>query len=162
VAQDFKADVLFGDWGFYCTPALSETLKLPRVTVSNIPIVDPLQTTWDRSTGRRMNVPNVLAYTPQVGAPDRVPLKMSALQFGNEDKQRHMHTPGLPWPGSIHVLQPGKVGTGGDMSCGLHKSHASRRWQEVCCNRNSHQNRVTGRPGIYHIKGETAHKSGIK
>ena len=63
--QAQKPDLLFGDWGYYCTPALSEMLKLPRVTVSNIPIVDPLQTTWDRSTGRRMNIPNNLAYTPQ-------------------------------------------------------------------------------------------------
>ena len=63
--QEYKADLLFGDWGYYCTPALSEVLQLPRVTVSNIPILDPLQTTWDRSTGRRMHVPNVLAYTPQ-------------------------------------------------------------------------------------------------
>ena len=43
-----------------------EVLQVPRVTVSNIPIVDPLHTTWDRSTGRRMHVPNMLAYTPQV------------------------------------------------------------------------------------------------
>jgi len=58
--------VLFGDWGYYCTPALSEMLKLPRVTVSNVPILDPVHTTWDRSTGRRMHVSNMLAYTPQV------------------------------------------------------------------------------------------------
>ena len=63
--QDFKADLLFGDWGYFCTPALSEVLQVPRVTVSNIPIVDPIHTTWDRSTGRRMHVPNMLAYTPQ-------------------------------------------------------------------------------------------------
>ncbi len=66
LAQDFGADVLFGDWGYFCTPALSETLRLPRVTVSNIPMLDPLPTSWDRSTGRRMHAPNVLAYTPQV------------------------------------------------------------------------------------------------
>ncbi|CAK0754688.1 hypothetical protein CVIRNUC_002317 [Coccomyxa viridis] len=65
--KDYKANLLFGDWGYYCTPALSEMLQIPRVTVSNIPIVDPLHTTWDRSTGRRMHVPNVLAHTPQVG-----------------------------------------------------------------------------------------------
>ena len=65
LVQGYKADLLFGDWGYYCTPALSEMLQIPRVTVSNIPIMDPLQTTWDRSTGRRMHVPNVLAYTPQ-------------------------------------------------------------------------------------------------
>lgn len=58
--------MLFGDWGYYCTPALSEMLKLPRVTVSNVPILDPVHTTWDRSTGRRMHVSNMLAYTPQV------------------------------------------------------------------------------------------------
>ncbi len=63
--QAYNADLLFGDWGYYCTPALSEVLKIPRVTVSNIPIVDPIHTTWDRSTGRRMHVPNMLAYTPQ-------------------------------------------------------------------------------------------------
>lgn len=64
--QDFGADVLFGDWAYYCTPALSEMLKIPRVTVSNIPILDPVHTTWDRSTGRRMHAANILAYTPQV------------------------------------------------------------------------------------------------
>ncbi len=58
--------MLFGDWAYYCTPALSEMLKLPRVTVSNIPILDPVHTTWDRSTGRRMHASNMLAYTPQV------------------------------------------------------------------------------------------------
>lgn len=63
--QEYNADLLFGDWGYFCTPALSEVLQIPRVTVSNIPIVDPIHTTWDRSTGRRMNVPNMLAYTPQ-------------------------------------------------------------------------------------------------
>ncbi len=66
MVQEFKADLLFGDWGYFCTPALSEVLQVPRVTVSNIPIVDPIHTTWDRSTGRRMHVPNMLAYTPQV------------------------------------------------------------------------------------------------
>ena len=66
IVQSFDADLLFGDWGYFCTPALSEVLQIPRVTVSNIPIVDPLHTTWDRSTGRRMHVPNMLAYTPQV------------------------------------------------------------------------------------------------
>ncbi|BDA41086.1 UDP-glucuronosyltransferase 2B20 [Coccomyxa sp. Obi] len=65
--KEFGADVLFGDWAYYCTPALSEVLKLPRVTVSNIPILDPVHTTWDRSTGRRMHAANMLAYTPQVG-----------------------------------------------------------------------------------------------
>ena len=63
--QEYNADLLFGDWGYFCTPALSEVLQIPRVTVSNIPIVDPIHTTWDHSTGRRMNVPNMLAYTPQ-------------------------------------------------------------------------------------------------
>ena len=67
VRQAFRADVLLGDWGYFCTPALSEVLRLPRVTVSNIPVLDPLTTTWDRSTGRRMHVPNMLAYTPQAG-----------------------------------------------------------------------------------------------
>ncbi len=67
--QAFGADVLFGDWGYFCTPALSEVLRLPRVTVSNIPVLDPLTTTWDRSTGRRMHVPNMLAYTPQARHP---------------------------------------------------------------------------------------------
>lgn len=69
VSQEFGADVLFGDWAYYCTPALSEVLKLPRVTVSNIPILDPVHTSWDRSTGRRMHAANMLAYTPQVHQP---------------------------------------------------------------------------------------------
>ena len=68
-AQGFGADLLLGDWGYFCTPALSEVLELPRVTLSNIPMLDPLPTSWDRSTGRRMHVPNVLAYTPQVTCP---------------------------------------------------------------------------------------------
>ena len=77
--QDYKADLLFGDWGYYCTPALSEMLQIPRVTVSNIPIMDPLQTTWDRSTGRRMHVPNVLAYTPQARLPSKLAMRVNQL-----------------------------------------------------------------------------------
>ena len=75
--QDYKANLLFGDWGYYCTPALSEMLQIPRVTVSNIPIVDPLHTTWDRSTGRRMHVPNVLAHTPQARMPSKLAMRHS-------------------------------------------------------------------------------------
>lgn len=79
--QDFGADVLFGDWGYYCTPALSEMLKLPRVTVSNIPMLDPLPTAWDRGTGRRMHAPNVLAYTPQVTCPHHRAWHELAVRF---------------------------------------------------------------------------------
>ena len=75
--QNYKADLLFGDWGYYCTPALSEMLQIPRVTVSNIPLVDPLHTTWDRSTGRRMHVPNVLAHTPQASLPLKLAMRHS-------------------------------------------------------------------------------------
>ncbi len=65
--QDFKAHIVFGDWAYFCQLAIAEKLNLPRVTFSNVPIIDPVHTTWDRSTGRRMNIPNVLAYVPQVG-----------------------------------------------------------------------------------------------
>lgn len=81
--QAYNADLLFGDWGYYCTPALSEVLQIPRVTVSNIPIVDPIHTTWDRSTGRRMHVPNILAYTPQARLTKHLPHALAAEEHAS-------------------------------------------------------------------------------
>eukprot|EP00884_Botryococcus_braunii_P009348 jgi/Botrbrau1/18414/Bobra.0072s0007.1 len=65
--REYKANIVFGDWAYFCQLAIAEKLKLPRVTFSNVPIIDPVHTTWDKSTGRRMNIPNILAYVPQVG-----------------------------------------------------------------------------------------------
>ena len=64
--QALKADVVFGDFAYFCHIGISEVLKVPRVSLSNVPVPDPVHTSWDRSTGRRMNIPNLLAYTPQV------------------------------------------------------------------------------------------------
>jgi hypothetical protein len=65
--QAYKGELILGDWAYFCQLALGEKLQIPRVTFSNVPVVDPVHTTWDRSTGRRMNIPNILAYVPQIG-----------------------------------------------------------------------------------------------
>ena len=70
--QAFDADVLVGDVAYACAMGLSELLRrdapdlarrgrLPRVMVSALPILDPLV------PGRMENLPNSLAYIPQMG-----------------------------------------------------------------------------------------------
>ena len=67
-AQEFDADVLIGDVAYACAMGQSELLRrgegrgrLPRVMVSALPILDPLV------PGRMENMPNNLAYMPQLG-----------------------------------------------------------------------------------------------
>ena len=103
--QALHADVLFGDWGYFCTPALSEVLKIPRVTVSNIPVLDPLTTTWDKGTGRRMHMPNMLAYTPQASRWQAYILPIGALLTA--DVRGPLCTaPCLFNTGAHHLLSP--------------------------------------------------------
>lgn len=66
--QEFNPDVLVGDVAYACALGLSEILRrgegrvrLPRVMVSALPILDPLV------PGRMENMPNNLAYVPQMG-----------------------------------------------------------------------------------------------
>ena len=66
--QEFDADVLVGDVAYACALGQSELLRrgdsrgrLPRVMVSALPILDPLV------PGRMENMPNNLAYVPQMG-----------------------------------------------------------------------------------------------
>ena len=68
LAQEFDADVLVGDVAYACALGQSEILRrgegrgrLPRVMVSALPILDPLV------PGRMENMPNNLAYVPQMG-----------------------------------------------------------------------------------------------
>ncbi len=67
-AQEFDADLLIGDVAYACAMGQSELLRrgegrgrLPRVMVSALPILDPLV------PGRMENMPNNLAYVPQLG-----------------------------------------------------------------------------------------------
>jgi hypothetical protein len=69
VLQEFDADVLVGDVAYACALGQSELLRrdegrgrLPRVMVSALPILDPLV------PGRMENMPNNLAYIPQMGS----------------------------------------------------------------------------------------------
>ncbi|CAK0783984.1 hypothetical protein CVIRNUC_007187 [Coccomyxa viridis] len=66
--KEFDADVLVGDVAYACALGQSELLRrgegrgrLPRVMVSALPILDPLV------PGRMENMPNNLAYVPQMG-----------------------------------------------------------------------------------------------
>ncbi len=66
--QEFDPDVLVGDVAYACALGQSEILRrgegrgrLPRVMVSALPILDPLV------PGRMENMPNNLAYVPQMG-----------------------------------------------------------------------------------------------
>ena len=66
--QEFNPDVLVGDVAYACALGQSEILRrgesrgrLPRVMVSALPILDPLV------PGRMENMPNNLAYVPQMG-----------------------------------------------------------------------------------------------
>ena len=66
--QEFDADILVGDVAYACALGQSELLRrgdgrgrLPRVMVSALPILDPLV------PGRMENMPNNLAYVPQMG-----------------------------------------------------------------------------------------------
>ena len=66
--QEFDPDVLVGDVAYACALGQSEILRrgegrgrLPRVMVSALPILDPLV------PGRMENMPNNLAYIPQMG-----------------------------------------------------------------------------------------------
>ncbi|CAL5226001.1 g8804 [Coccomyxa viridis] len=68
VMKEFDPDVLVGDVAYACALGQSEILRrgegrgrLPRVMVSALPILDPLV------PGRMENMPNNLAYVPQMG-----------------------------------------------------------------------------------------------
>ncbi|CAL8466391.1 g5927 [Coccomyxa elongata] len=68
IMKEFDADVLIGDVAYACGMGQSELLRrgegrgrLPRVMVSALPILDPLV------PGRMENMPNNLAYVPQLG-----------------------------------------------------------------------------------------------
>ena len=49
--QDFKPDIVLGDWTYIACVLMAEVLGVPRISLSMTPLLDPLLTSLLRDTG---------------------------------------------------------------------------------------------------------------